>query len=329
MPGRAATINVREIKHISTVHGVVFDVLCSDMQKPSPGDGRGLRNVIRGSRPSGLLQHRADALLERDEGFRRRDGGDEVVIVPRILRVRRLLHLEQIGRVDLAAVGADRALAEQRIVGRHFLHLGDDRAAVMRIAAERFQRLEVMDQRGIDAGLNHGRRLLLELLVEALGEGAGLVVHVPVEGLGEVQALRDLQPERMDVGDEHQHARELLAALDDAELRRLLDRVGGVAAGVGEPDDLGLRALRLQQERGEVGVVERMLDAAEHLAAIGGDDRSGIAFERVAEGVVRGEEEPGVAAGFHQRLAGAVGEHPGVVDPMDRVRRALRAGEIG
>src|SRR2546423_12444220 len=26
--------------------------------------------------------------------------------------------------------------------------------------------------------------------------------------------------------------------------------------------------------------------------------------------VVRGEEEPAVATGFHQRLAGAVGEHP-------------------
>ncbi len=36
-----------EFKPIATVHGVVFDVLCLGMQKPSPGDGRGLRNVIR------------------------------------------------------------------------------------------------------------------------------------------------------------------------------------------------------------------------------------------------------------------------------------------
>jgi hypothetical protein len=28
--------------------------------------------------------------------------------------------------VDLAAVGADLALAEERVVGRRFLHLGDD-----------------------------------------------------------------------------------------------------------------------------------------------------------------------------------------------------------
>ena len=92
---------------------------------------------------------------------------------------------------------------------------------------------------------------------------------------------------------------------------------------------LGLRALRLQQEGREVGIVERMLDAAEHLAAIGDDDRSRIAFERVTEGVVCGQEKPRIATGFDQRLAGAVGEHPGVVDPMHRVRRALRAGEVG
>src|SRR5665811_1499150 len=38
--------------------------------------------------------------------------------------------------------GPLRALAEQGIVGRQFLHLGDDLGAVMRIAAERFHRLE-------------------------------------------------------------------------------------------------------------------------------------------------------------------------------------------
>src|SRR6266404_4438050 len=63
------------------------------------------------------------------------------------------------------------------------LFRSDHGAAIMRVAAERFQRLEVMDQRGVDAGLHHGRRVLLVLLVEALGEGAGLVVHVPIERL--------------------------------------------------------------------------------------------------------------------------------------------------
>src|SRR5580704_17347359 len=73
-----------------------------------------------------FLDERAFALLDRNRGVFRRDGGDELVIVPRIFRFIRLLHLEQIGRNDAAAVGAKRALAEQRIVGRDLLHLGDD-----------------------------------------------------------------------------------------------------------------------------------------------------------------------------------------------------------
>ena len=59
------------------------------------------------------------------------------------------------------------------------------------------------------------------------------------------------------------------------------------------------------------------------------DDRGGVALERMTEGIVGGEEEPGVAAGLDQRLAGAVGEHPGVVGPVDGVGRAFRSGEIG
>ncbi len=120
-----------------------------------------------------------------------------------------------------------------------------------------------------------------------------------------------------------------MAAGDDAEFRRLLDRVGGVAAGIGKPDDLGLRALRLQQERGEVGIVQGMLDAAKYLAAVGEDHRAGVALERLSECIIRGQEEPGIAARLHQRLAGAIRKHVGVVDPMHGVRRTLLAGEIG
>ena len=46
-------------------------------------------------------------------------------------------------------------------------------------------------------------------LGHALGEGAGPVVHVPVEGLGEDQPLRGLEPERMHVGDEQQQRGQL------------------------------------------------------------------------------------------------------------------------
>ena len=122
---------------------------------------------------------------------------------------------------------------------------------------------------------------------------------------------------------------ELLPALDDAEFGALLDRVDGVAAGIGQADDLGLGRLRLQQERREVVGVERMANLAEHLAAVLLDRRHGVALERVTEGIVGGEEEPGVAAGLHQRLAGAVGQHPGVIGPVDGVGVAFRPGEVG
>src|SRR5262249_14341394 len=73
---------------------------------------------------------RAVAVLERTEGLVGRNGGAQLVEVARIFRLRRLLHLEQVGRVQLAAVGADRARAEQRIIGRQPLHLGDHGGAV-------------------------------------------------------------------------------------------------------------------------------------------------------------------------------------------------------
>src|SRR5581483_6446671 len=49
-----------------------------------------------------------------------------------------------------------------------------------------------------------------------------------------------------------------------------------------------------------------------------------FALERMAECIIGGDEEPSVAAGLHQRLAGAVGEHPGVVGPVHAVGRAFR-----
>ena len=146
---------------------------------------------------------------------------------------------------------------------------------------------------------------------EALGEGARLVVVVPVEGLREDQALRVVQPQPVDVGKEHQQPGEVLPALHDAELGRLLDRVGGVAAGVRQADDPGLGGLRLQQERGEVLGVQRVAHLAEDLAAGLQHHRLGIALERVAEGVIGGEEEPGV------------------VGPVNRVWRAGLAGQVG
>jgi len=171
--------------------------------------------------------------------------------------------------------------------------------------------------------------MIVDAFRETLRPGAGLVVQIPVEGFGEGQPLRGLQAERMDVVDEQQQRGELLASRDDAELRRLLDRIGGVAARIGKTNHLRLGGLSLQQEGGEVGGVQRMLDAAQDLAAIGGDDGASVALKCCAEGVIGGQEEPGIAAGLGQRLAGAVGEHVGVIGIGNGVGVAGLAGEVG
>src|SRR5664280_202257 len=66
---------------------------------------------------------RAVAFVERSEGLVRRNGSAGLIEVAGIFRLFRLLHFEQIGGMDDAAIGAHAALAEERIVGRHLLHL--------------------------------------------------------------------------------------------------------------------------------------------------------------------------------------------------------------
>ena len=85
----------------------------------------------------------------------------------------------------------------------------------------------------------------MPLLLPALGPGAVCIIGVPIPGLRQREALRGLQAERIDVAGEHQEPCELLPTLDDAELGAGLDRVDGIAAGIGEPDHLRLRRLRL------------------------------------------------------------------------------------
>src|SRR5208337_123890 len=66
---------------------------------------------------------------------------------------------------------------------------------------------------------------------------------------------------------------------------------------------------------------------ADHSAAAGLDHVGGALFQLRAEGVVRGEEEPALAALLEDRLRRAVGERGRVVTVMDRVGRAVLAGE--
>src|SRR5688572_12051210 len=97
--------------------------------------------VMQGYALPDLLDERAASLGQRTERLLRGDRRADLVVVPRTLRLRRLLHLDEISRVDLASVGADRALAEQRVVGRLRFHVRDDLRAV--VALQRLDRLQV------------------------------------------------------------------------------------------------------------------------------------------------------------------------------------------
>ena len=73
---------------------------------------------------------------------------------------------------------------------------------------------------------------------------------------------------------------------------------------------------------------ERVGRGAEHLAAGLGDELRRVALELLAEHVVGGEEIPFVAARLDHGAAGRLGEHVGIVGPVDGDGRALRAGQV-
>src|SRR6266516_3928827 len=100
--------------------------------------------------------------------------------------------------------------------------------------------------------MDHARIDALVLRREFLGKLAVDIIRVPIPRLGEDQTLGDRQAKRLDVADEHEQSGKLLPTLDDAELGRLLDRIDGIAAGVRQPDDFGLRGLRSRKEEKSV-----------------------------------------------------------------------------
>src|SRR4051794_12815588 len=71
-----------------------------------------------------------------------------------------------------------------------------------------------------------------------------------------------------------------------------------------------------------------MPDGADDLAALGFNIIRCIVLERVAESIIRGDEEPTVAAILDQRAAGADRECVRVIGPVEAIGRALLAGEI-
>ena len=114
------------------------------------------------------------------------------------------------------------------------------------------------------------------------------------EAVSGVGALRDIEAGSVDVGDEQLQADDPLSGLGDAKLRRLLQRVGGVGAGIGERHDLGARTLSLQQRRREIGRRHRQLHAAQDRAAGLADKPPCVGFELRADRVIRRDEEPAV-----------------------------------
>src|SRR5689334_21960158 len=69
------------------------------------------------------LHQRATALRDRTECLIGRNGRDQPVVIIRVFRLVRLLHLEQVHRVNDAAVLADGNVAEQLVLAFELLHL--------------------------------------------------------------------------------------------------------------------------------------------------------------------------------------------------------------
>src|SRR5215831_1485570 len=162
---------------------------------------------------------------------------------------------------------------------------------------------------------------------ELLGESAIVVVRVPIPGLCKDKPLRCLQTERVHIGDENQKARKALITAD--EFSGLLDRVDRVSAGVGKSNDLGFGRSGLQQKVGKIVPWEWMAHLTQDFAPSLQNHSLSIALQRVTEGIIGRDEEPRVTTSLDDRLAGSVCQRPRVVGPMDRIRRAILACQIG
>ena len=273
-----------------------------------------------------IAHQRAAALRQRTEGLVCRNRRHGLVDVPRPFELVRRFHLEQVHGMDLAAVRPDRAFAEQRIVGRHRLHRRHNCLAVGR-SPDLVDGLQVVEDGGIDAGLHVVRHIALGVArLKALRKGAGRVVRVPIEWEEQLNALRRRQAERPHAVLPHDQRQQLLA-LPEPELVRLLERIRGIAAGIGERNGFGARALRLHQQGGEVAGPDRVTCRALHLAALLDEFVGELLLQIVPEGIVGSNEEHRLdaLAGDGAREPMAIG--PGVVGPMHRVGRAPRAGQ--
>ena len=84
-----------------------------------------------------------------------------------------------------------------------------------------------------------------------------------------------------------------------------------------------------KQEGREVGRAQRHADRAQDLAPIGGHDPRRRVLQLGAECVIGGDEVPGLATAVDDDAGRAVGQSGRIVGVMDRIGRAIRAGERG
>ena len=133
----------------------------------------------------------------------------------------------------------------------------------------------------------------------------------------------------MHVIHKQQQGGKLDAAPRQPEFRRLLHAILRIRTGIREPDHLGARRLRLHQEGGEI---RRARKGRANLTNDAPASRThkirGIAFQRVAKGVIGGDEEPGIATRAHRRPTGGTRQHEGIIGPMKGIRAALRARQV-
>ena len=148
--------------------------------------------------------------------------------------------------MKLAAIRTHHAFAEQWVVCRHFLHLGNHRLARARTGSG--CGLQVMQHRGVNTRLHVRRVVAAAALGKTLGKGALAFVLVPVKSRGENQALGSLEAQAVDVIDENRQGNQFLPAIRQAEFPGLLDCIHEVGAPHCQADDLGLGRLGLQQE---------------------------------------------------------------------------------
>ena len=194
------------------------------------------------------------------------------------------------------------AFAEQRIVGRHFLHLGDHGLAVGG-AFQRGDRFEVMHDRRIDAGLAPWSGIFPEARPASAWSRRDWRRSCPnTRSRSErVLAPSSSPSDSTSLMKTSRPAKCWPPAVMPNSAPCLIELSVSPPA-LASPMIFAFESCACSRKEEKSLVVERRADAAQHLAAIGLHHGRRVAFERMAEGIVGGEEEPGVAAGLHQRL---------------------------